>query len=157
VGLEEEVMLLEPAGWGAANRVDDVLARLRPGLASSMVSETHACAIELVTCPHATVGATAAELHGLRAELAACLGGDLGLRAAVAGIHPFASWPDIALSSGARYREIHRSMRELARREPTFGLHVHVAVPDGEAAVRALAGLRPDLPLLLALSANSPF
>ena len=48
-------------------------------------------------------------------------------------------------------------MRELARREPTFALHVHVAVPDEHAAVRALDGLREELPLLLALSANSPY
>jgi carboxylate-amine ligase len=48
-------------------------------------------------------------------------------------------------------------MRELARREPTFALHVHVAVPDAEAAVRALRGVRVHVPLLLALAANSPF
>ena len=48
-------------------------------------------------------------------------------------------------------------MRELARREPTFALHVHVAVPEPEAAIDALRGLRAHLPLLLALSANSPF
>jgi glutamate---cysteine ligase / carboxylate-amine ligase len=48
-------------------------------------------------------------------------------------------------------------MRELARREPTFALHVHVAVPDEAAAVRALDGVREELPLLLALSANSPY
>jgi carboxylate-amine ligase len=48
-------------------------------------------------------------------------------------------------------------MRELARREPTFALHVHVAVPDPDAAVRALDGVREELPLLLALSANSPY
>jgi glutamate---cysteine ligase / carboxylate-amine ligase len=45
----------------------------------------------------------------------------------------------------------------LARREPTMALHVHVAVPDAEAAVRASNGLRGDLPVLLALAANSPF
>ena len=48
-------------------------------------------------------------------------------------------------------------MRELARREPTFALHVHVAVPDPESALRALRGLRVHVPLLLALAANSPF
>jgi carboxylate-amine ligase len=48
-------------------------------------------------------------------------------------------------------------MRELARREPTFGLHVHVAVPGPEAALRALNRIRSHLPLLLALSGNSPF
>ena len=48
-------------------------------------------------------------------------------------------------------------MRELARREPTFALHVHVAVPDPESAVRALSGMRMHVALLLALAANSPF
>jgi carboxylate-amine ligase len=48
-------------------------------------------------------------------------------------------------------------MRELARREPTFGLHVHVAVPSAETAVRALNAIRGHLPVLLALSGNSPF
>ena len=48
-------------------------------------------------------------------------------------------------------------MRELARREPTFALHVHVAVPEAETAVRALNAMRRHLPVLLALSGNSPF
>ena len=48
-------------------------------------------------------------------------------------------------------------MRELARREPTFGLHVHVGVPDAEAAIHAANRLRTHIPLLLALSVNSPF
>jgi carboxylate-amine ligase len=61
------------------------------------------------------------------------------------------------VTAAARYEAIHASMRELARREPTFALHVHVGVPRGELAARALAGLREDLPLLLALSANSPY
>jgi carboxylate-amine ligase len=48
-------------------------------------------------------------------------------------------------------------MRELARREPTFALHVHVGVPDADMALRALDGVREHLPVLLALSGNSPF
>ena len=48
-------------------------------------------------------------------------------------------------------------MRELARREPTFALHVHVGLPSGEAGVAAFNRLRAHVPLLLALSANSPF
>ena len=48
-------------------------------------------------------------------------------------------------------------MRALTNREPTMAQHVHVAVPDAETAVRVLDGLRGDLPLLLALSGNSPY
>jgi carboxylate-amine ligase len=79
------------------------------------------------------------------------------LRAATAGTHPLARQDDVDVSTAARYREIEASMRALARREPTMALHVHVAVPDAQAAVRALDGLRADLPVLLALAANSPF
>jgi carboxylate-amine ligase len=61
------------------------------------------------------------------------------------------------VSTGARQALVYGSMRELARREPTFALHVHVGVPDAEDAVRVLNAMRVHLPVLLALSANSPF
>jgi carboxylate-amine ligase len=56
-----------------------------------------------------------------------------------------------------RYRYVHESMRELARREPTFAMHVHVAIADPELAVATANRMRAHLPLLLALSANSPY
>ena len=61
------------------------------------------------------------------------------------------------MSGGARYQLIYQTMRELARREPTFALHVHIGVPDAESAIVMLNRLRAHVPLLLALSANSPF
>jgi carboxylate-amine ligase len=48
-------------------------------------------------------------------------------------------------------------MRELAHREPTFALHVHIGLRDPEQAIVAHNRMRVHLPLLLALSANSPF
>ena len=156
VGIEEEVMLLEPEGWTLASRIDDVLPALPPEVVEHATAETHGAALELATDVHGTVGAAIEQLGRLRARLAAELR-TLGLGAAVAGTHPFAEWRDVEISPGARYQSIHDSMRELARREPTFALHVHVAVPDGESAVRALNGVRRDLPVLLALAANSPF
>ena len=156
VGIEEEVMLLDPRDWALAFRIDDVLPALPAAIADHAAAETHGAALELAGSPHATVAAAAGELAELRAELAADLA-PLGLRAAVAGTHPFAQWRDVEVSPGARYQSIYDSMRELARREPTFALHVHVAVPDPESAVRALRGMRVHVPLLLALAANSPF
>jgi carboxylate-amine ligase len=93
---------------------------------------------------------------GLREGLEQALA-PLGLRAGASGTHPLARQDAVDVSTGARYREIEATMRALARREPTMALHVHVAVPDARAAVRALDGMRADLPVLLALSANSPF
>ena len=156
LGAEEEVMLLDPTDWSLASRIDDVLPVLSSNVADHAAAETHGSALELFTRPHATVAGAAGELADLRAGLAADLE-PLGLRAAVAGTHAFAQWRDIEVSPGARYQSIYDTMRELARREPTFALHVHVAVPDPESALRALRGLRVHVPLLLALAANSPF
>jgi len=156
VGIEEEVMLVSPETWLPVSRCEDVLAALPPTVADHARAETHGSALELATAPHATVAAGIAQLSALRAELVATLD-ELGMRAAAAGTHPTARWEHIEVSPGARYQFVHASMRELARREPTFGLHVHVAVPEAEAALRALNAIRQQLPVLLALSANSPF
>jgi carboxylate-amine ligase len=155
VGLEEEVMLLEPDG-SPAWRSEDVLAVLDDDLSHHARGETHGLALELATDPHAAVGAAASQLRRLRAGLAGSVR-SLGLQAAVAGTHPLARPEDVEVSPGARYQYLHSTMRELARREPTFALHVHVAVPDPQLAVRALDGMRAHVPVLLALAANSPF
>ena len=156
VGVEEEVMLLDPNGWALASRADAVMSGLTGELASHTSTETHGSALELRTDPHETVAGGLAQLEELRGDLARELE-PLELRAAVAGLHPFTLWQDTQISEGDRYRFLYGSMRELARREPTFALHVHVAVPDPESALRAINRLRSHLPLLLALSANSPF
>jgi carboxylate-amine ligase len=156
VGIEEEVMLVSPETWLPVSRCEDVLAALPDPIAGSARAETHGSALELATQPHTTVGAAIAELDELREQLTETLD-ELDLRAAVSGTHPTARWEHVDVSPGARYQFVHASMRELARREPTFGLHVHVAVPEPEMALRALNGLRLRLPLLLALSGNSPF
>jgi carboxylate-amine ligase len=156
VGVEEEVMLLDPVTWQPASRSEEVLAALDPAVAAHTSAETHGSAVELATSPHATVAGAVSELARLRERLAAELDRQ-GLAGAVAGTHPLATWEETEVSPGARYQFLYASLRELARREPTFALHVHVAVPDASGAVRALNGVRERLPLLLALSANSPF
>ena len=92
----------------------------------------------------------------LRTVLRRVLDG-LGLVAAGSGTHPSAVWHEMQVSSRERHQEVYGSMRELARREPTFALHVHVGLPSGEAGIAAFNRLRAHVPVLLALSANSPF
>ena len=156
VGVEEEAMLLDARTGAPANRIDDVLAAMPVDLRSHASAETHACVVEIRTDVHGQLGSLADDLISLRCGLARVLA-PLGLRPAAAGTHALAREDDVDVSTGARYREIEASMRALARREPTMALHVHVAVPDERAAVQALDGLRRDLPVLLALAANSPF
>jgi glutamate---cysteine ligase / carboxylate-amine ligase len=156
VGIEEEVMLLDETSWALAHRIDSVLPRLPRAGSESFTAETHGSALEIQTGVHARVDAAVEELATLRGELDAVLR-PLSMRAAGAGTHPFAVWQEIVVSAGERYQFVYGSMRELARREPTFGLHIHVGVPGTEAAIHATNRLRTHIPLLLALSVNSPF
>jgi glutamate---cysteine ligase / carboxylate-amine ligase len=156
VGLEEEVMLLDPEDWSLAHRIDDLLPELSPGLAQHVAAETHACTLELATGIHPTVREASAELFTVRSALFEQLR-RLGLRPAVAGTHPSAPTKRTQVSGGARYQVLERGLRDLARREPTFALHVHVGVPLPELAIAAADRIRAQLPLILALSANSPF
>jgi glutamate---cysteine ligase / carboxylate-amine ligase len=157
VGIEEEVMLVDPAQrWALAQRIDDVLNELPAALANHVSAETHQAAIELRTDPHDSVGPAVAQLRGLRGELVDSLQG-IGLAAAGAGTHPLAVWSETEVTTASRYQLIQQTMRDLTAREPTFALHVHIGVPDPERAIDLHNRLRVHLPLLLALSGNSPF
>jgi len=156
IGIEEEFMLLDPADWSLAFRSDEVLAALPADLQERVTLETHAAVMEVATGVHLRVRDAVNELAGLRRRLTEALA-EQGLRAAVAGTHPYAMADDTVVSSHPRYRQIGETMRVLARREPTLATHVHVGVATPGAAVRLLNRFRSHLPLLLALSANSPF
>lgn len=149
-------MLLDPDGWGLTQRGDEVLSRARQELAGRCAAETHEAALELRTAPHRTVREAIDEMRELRRLLAHDLAG-LGLAAASCGTHPGPVSEPTRVSPSSRYQVIHRTMRGLARREPTFALHVHIGVPDASSAIRLFNQLRAHLPMLLALSATSPF
>jgi len=156
LGVEEEAMFVTPHAWNLAGAIDEVLPRLPSAVAAHTSAETHAAAFELATGVHERVADAVGELRTLRAAMRHTAEG-CALAVAAAGTHPFAVWRDVAVSTGARQALVYGSMRELARREPTFALHVHVGVPDAEDAVRVTNAMRVHLPVLLALSANSPF
>src|SRR3954452_20202876 len=156
LGVEEEVMLVHPEDWSLAHQIDRVLLSLPHDLARHVTAETHMSTLELATGVHTDVGGISGELARLRVSLDDFLA-PLGLAAAGAGTHPFAVWHETVVSSGSRQQLVYGSMRELARREPTFALHVHVGVRDPDRAMCGANRTRAPLPLLLALSGNSPF
>ena len=149
-------MLLDPEHWVLTERADEVLSHACEQLAGRCAAETHEAALELRTGPHRTVREAVAEMREVRALLAGQLAG-MGLAAASSGTHPGPLAEATRVSPSGRYQVIHQTMRGLARREPTFALHVHVGVPDAPSAIRLMNQLRAHLPLLLALSASSPF
>lgn len=130
VSLAEQTMVLDPMRWSLVGFVGNLADQLPPSLRRTVRATPDGTALELRTGGHATVAEAIAELAGLRSRLTAALGRN-GLRAAAAGSHP--------------------------GHAPTFALHVGVAVPDAISAALAHDRLRGHLPLLLALSANSPF
>ena len=148
-------MLLDPVSWGLTQRGDEVLALAGDELAGRCAAETHEAALELRTGPHATVREAIAELRELRSLLLQDLA-RLGMAAASCGTHPGAMTEPTKVSPSSRYQVIYQTTRDLARREPTFALHVHIGVPDAQRAIRLVNQLRAHLPLLLALSASSP-
>ena len=149
-------MLLNPHDWSLAQQIDRVLPRLPEELAKHVTRETHTSALELGTGVHATAGGIHEELRTLRMQLDRELA-PLGLRAGASGTHPSTVWHETVVSTGPRYEAVYGSMRELARREPTFGLHIHVGVRGPAEGIRLFNRMRTHLPLLLALSVNSPF
>jgi len=156
LGIEEEAMLLDPRTWALAHRIDEVLPRLPEEVQPQVSAETHDSAVEVQTGVCSDVAVAIDQIGELRRRLLGTLEA-LDLRPAVAGTHPFAVWHETAVTGGDRHEFVHGSMRELARREPTFALHVHVGVADPETAIRVSDRIRVHLPVLLALSANSPF
>ena len=156
LGVEEELMLLERGSSSLAQSSDRVLPRLSDELSLHASPETHAGVIELRTGIHTSVHDAVGELAALRRRLAREVGA-MGLSTAAAGAYPMTLPEETAVSNAARYRLLAESLRSLARREPTMALHVHVGVPDAEDAIRLVNGLRRSVPVLIALSANSPY
>lgn len=145
VGLEEEVLLLDPVTLDLA----PVGARV-PGAKL----ELPAAQVELDTPPCATVGEAIAALAEGRRELAAAAEGLA--RPAVAAVHPFAA-PLGELNAGERYDAIHAKYGDAARTQLVSALQVHVAVGSAERSLAVYNALRAHLPELAALAANAPF
>ena len=74
-----------------------------------------------------------------------------------AGTHPVARWEDQLVTRAPRYRDLVEALRFVARQEIIFGLHVHIGLDDADKAIHVANGMRVHVPILLALSANSPY
>lgn len=112
--------------------------------------------VEASTPPSADLAEARAVLGGLRADLAR-LARRHGLLVLAAGTHPLAQWAEQSATEKERYQDLTRELRLPGRRSVVAGLHVHVEVPRPETRVDLMNRLMPFLPLLLALSASSPF
>jgi carboxylate-amine ligase len=152
VGVEEELLLVDPQTHALVPDAQAILGRLEGTPRSLIDHEAYAAELELRTPASPDVPTAIESLRQARRTASAA-----GATLMGAGLHPSGALGDAVLVDSDRYRRVEDLMRGLIRRTPECALHIHVAMPDPKAAVRALNGLREALPLLQALAANSPF
>jgi carboxylate-amine ligase len=156
IGIEEELMLLHAEGLDLAQEIEAILAAVPAEREGQVKPELMQSVLEIATKPCQTVREAGQELRDLRRMLAA-IAEERGLWVAASGTHPFARWEEQKIVERPRYKELIDELGFIARRELIFGTHVHVAIEDPDRAIYVADGIRLFLPLLLALSANSPF
>jgi len=160
VGIEEELMIVDATTLSLVNAIELLLedtgaanveredGDIKPELMESV--------LEIASKPCRTTVEAGAQLRSLRSqvrETASHRGWVIGS----AGTHPFALWEDQRIVARPRYRDLISALRFVARQELIFGMHVHVGVDDADKAIHIANGMRVHVPVLLALSANSPF
>jgi carboxylate-amine ligase len=150
VGVEEELFLVDPVSGAQINSSAAVVGRVGE-IGGTVERELHACQVELISPVSATAAQAVDSLAAMRRAVIATGTGLLG-----AGTHPGAPEGSAEITDKERYARIRELLGDAAL-TPVGGLHVHVGMASSDAAVRAYNGLREHLPLLLALSANSPY
>jgi carboxylate-amine ligase len=152
VGVEEELLLVDPTTYELAPVVDAVLPLL--GGDRRFAHELRPSQLETVSRVCATAADACRELAAARRDLVAALDGRY--RIVASGTHPWSTaWG--AITEGARYRQIADEYTWAAQRSLACGLHVHVAVDGADRALAVFNAIRSYLPELAALTANSPY
>jgi glutamate---cysteine ligase / carboxylate-amine ligase len=158
VGLEEEFALLDPGELGLVPRFEELRAAAAadPVLANSIAGELIASEIEIRSGRAEDLAAAAAAQRDRRRRLFA-LAGERGISLSATGTHPWSDYREQRIIDTEHYRRVEEGLKYVAWRNNTFSLHVHVGINGADRAVLVCDRLRPVLPLLLAISANSPF
>ena len=81
----------------------------------------------------------------------------MGLALGATGTHPWANYLDQRIIDTPHYNRLREELGYVAQRNNTWSLHVHMGVRGADRAIAVCDWLRELLPLLLAVSANSPF
>jgi carboxylate-amine ligase len=153
VGIEEELMILDGSSYALVNAIDELVEESPHGEIKPELMES---VLEISTNPAKDLREADRMLRALRRQVRDTAS-QHGLTIGSAGTHPFAKWEDQRITAVSRYRDLVDALRFVARQELIFGLHVHVGLDDPDKAIHVANGMRVHIPVLLALSANSPF
>lgn len=157
IGVEEEAMLLDAESYAPVPAVRELLGDAKDrDLPGRLKTELHASIVELNTDVCASADEAVEALRALRGTAAELLE-KRGRRLAAAGSHPFAEPEELEVVDEQRYEDFVGYAGVTARRQGVSGLHVHVGMPGAEECMAALETVLPWMPLVLALSVNSPY
>jgi carboxylate-amine ligase len=158
VGIEEEFALVDPDTLELVARFEQLrdAAVSDPVLSASIAGELISSEIEIRSGKGLDVEDAHVRQSDARRRLFA-LARELGVALGSTGTHAFSDYREQHIIDTAHYHRVEDGLKYVAWRNNTFSLHVHVGVRGADRAVRVCDRLRPVLPLLLAVSANSPY
>ena len=152
MGVEEELLLVDEQTLEPVAAAASIVERAGDGVKHELMATFVETATSICDSPQEAYD----EVRALRRRVAEAAAPD-ALRALAIGSHPFASPDDAPIVDNPDYLEFAAAVGPAARRQGVCGLHVHIGMPDPETCFRAHEGVLPWLPLVLALSANSPW
>src|SRR4051794_3111447 len=158
LAVEEEFQLLDPETLGLTQRYTDLRAATDadPVLTDAVAGELIESEIEIRSGRCEDWGEVVAKQQEARNRLFATAA-DQGLLLGATATHPWSPWQDQKIIDTEHYRRVADGLKYVAWRNNTFGIHVHVGIRGADRAMAVCDRLRPRMPELLAISANSPF
>lgn len=156
LGVEIELQLVDARTMALRSAIDEVRLGVPEALRDSVKPEFMQCYVEINTGVCRTVDEVEADLAP-RIRAVERAADRQGVRLVWAATHPFSRWRDQRITPDERYYRLADLLQETVVRPVTFGLHVHVGVESGDRAIAVANRMQAELPILLAMSANSPF
>ncbi len=157
VGVEEELFVVDDATGELSACAAEVIDAARRTPDGQIEPELSRSQVETGSTVCADLDALAASLTGLRHRLDAAARA-CGSRVLATGTHPSSPWEQAGgVSPKPAYQKLADDYGHLTDEQVVSGCHVHVGVDDPELAIQVMNRVRLDIPVLLALSANSPF
>ena len=156
LGVEIELNLVDAQTLALRSGVTPILENLPPELQGSVKPELFQCYLEINTAICRDVAEVERDLTA-KIKVVEQVARNQGMLLYWGGAHPFSRWQDQEVTPDERYLGLVDLLQETARRLVTYGLHVHVGLDSGDKAIMMCDRILPHLPMLLALSVNSPF
>ncbi|RPD94389.1 carboxylate-amine ligase [Aureibaculum marinum] len=156
LGIEEEFQILEGDTLRLRSQMSKILEGGKVLLKERIKEEMHQSVVEMGTNVCDNIHQARDEISYLRQQIID-LAGKEGLKIAAAGTHPFSNWSEQLITDNPRYEKLIAEMKDVARSNLIFGMHVHVGIPNRDDGLHIMNVARYFLPHLYALSTNSPF